>query len=279
MPKALPIDKKNNLPYIDVGGHRRYLAALPYPDFKKKSFPRYKDRFQSVPVSDWKDYSIEAWVVGIKDQDGQGSCVGHGSTGALEVARNISGFGATVLSAECCYGQINGGSDNGASVPDALTALRDVGTTTEASIGPLHWQPRGWPSGWKDEAARFKIENGFEINTFEDSVSCVLSTNSPVCIGIDCGRNFNPDNQGVLPDQSGSGGGHCLYMVGVKKFGSVWKARIVNSWGMWGDHGMCWMPRSYFDNTNGGHWGIIAAQSDPQDPNKPPVTKARRKSK
>jgi C1A family cysteine protease len=90
-------------------------------------------------------------------------------------------------------------------------------------------------------------------------------------IGIDCGRNFNPNARGILPPQSGSGGGHGLAVVGkTKKLDGIWRLIIPNSWGInWGDAGYCYMDRTFIDSAGGGHYELSASEDDPIDHNNP----------
>jgi C1A family cysteine protease len=94
----------------------------------------------------------------------------------------------------------------------------------------------------------------------------------PVSFGIEIGNRFEPDGQGIIPDQSGRGGGHCMCAVGLKQIGSRWYLKVQNSWStQWGLAGYCFMPESYFQG--GDNWAVITNADDPLDPNVPPVVK------
>jgi hypothetical protein len=72
-----------------------------------------------------------------------------------------------------------------------------------------------------------------------------------------------------LPDQAGSGGGHCLYVCGLTQARGKWWLTAMNSWGKtWGVNGLCHMPESYFRDTDA--FAVEADAEDPQEPNTPP---------
>lgn len=271
----LPIwDPTKQLWYIDFGGHRRYLARIQTTPTSRKKYGIKRATVPTIPQSQWTEQDFRPFAPPVKDQDGEGACVAFSGTTLHQTSRALQGMSFVDLSCGHLYGQINGGGDNGATVEDALTALEKTGQCTTALVDDMTWQTRKWPAGVGPEAARFKVEIGGEVTTFEEICS-LLEVSQLTAIGIDCGRNFNPSSAGVLPNQSGAGGGHGLPVLGKKLINGVWYLIIRNSWNTgWGDAGDCYMPRSYIDAAGGGHYTITASADDPNDVNNPPVARA-----
>ena len=266
-------DAQKGLWYIDCGGQRRYLGRLAITPATRRKYAIARAAVNVVPEAQWTEQDFRVYAPPVKDQDGEGACVAFSGTTLHQTSRAMQGMTAASLSCGHLYGQINGGQDGGAVVEDALKALEQTGQCTTLEVGDLAWQPRKWPASAGTVAARFKVEIGGEVTTFEEICS-LLEAGKLVAIGIDCGRNFNPDGAGVLPDQAGAGGGHGLPVLGKKKIGGVWHLIIRNSWGTgWGDRGDCYMPRSYIDRAGGGHYQITACRDDPQDATNAPAAK------
>lgn len=259
----------SGLPTVEAAGEPRVLACL-----KPNPFNRYAPAYtgQDVPESDWHDIDAVAngWLPDIYDQDGQGSCVGHGSVLAFTVAWRRTGNNSQIRFSPCfLYSLINGGRDQGAIVEDAMHALEETGVCLESTVGPKQIFPAQFDrSKATTEAGRFKIEQAETLKSFNQAMSAV-QTGSVVSFGIDIGNNFEPDSNGVIPRQSGGGGGHCMAWVGAKKINGVWYAQVANSWSTkFGVNGICYMQKSYFDQYMDA-FRIDAAFGDPQDPQGP----------
>lgn len=260
---------ESGLPALDVGGERRVLACLPkYPTSR---FAAYRGRIETMPRSEWKETSWRQFVLRIMDQNGQGSCVGHGSIAAKEIARGIAGMTPRRLSPCFTYGLINGGRDNGAVVSDAWDALYTSGSCLESTVGPKNIYRRNFPQAAFDEAKRFKGFQSESISTFDELCTAIQLGEGGVSFGIEIGNSFDPDNQGIIPRQRGGGGGHCMCALGLKQINGSWYLEVQNSWGNWGLNGYCWMPESYFDDGDLDAWLIAVEAEDPQDTDGPPV--------
>lgn len=260
----------NGLPYIDVGGHRRVLAALPEPPGSKARFKSFRDSFPILPRSEWREMSLlPDDRIRILDQDGYGACVGHGSVAAFETAWKNKGGTDRAFSAFCLYGQINGGRDNGAVVSDALDALKANGVCLESTVPPNMAFQRNFPSGWKDEAARFKIARAYSLDTFDEMMTAV-QLGFAVSYGIEIGGRFDPGSDGFVPSRRGGGGGHCMATIGTRLRNGTWYSKTQNSWSrQWGANGICYMDESYFPDGMDA-WAVQVDAEDPQEPNVPP---------
>jgi hypothetical protein len=264
----------NGLPFIDDGsGHRRILACLK-PTKKYSHFPHFSSAFPLMPKADWQEFEDDDSMIRILDQDGHGSCVGHGSCSGFEYAWTRRGGTSRIFSANYLYSLLNLGSDNGAVVGDAATALQQQGICLDATVPEAAniIFTRQMPPGAATEAQRFKAGTIYRITTFEE-IATAVQMRLPVVVGIDCGQAFEPDANGVLPDQRGSGGGHCMFLrLGMKNIKGDWYAKDQNSWAAtWGVKGCCWINDTYFGGEMGDHYVIAGPLEDPQDPTNVPT--------
>lgn len=259
---------EHSLPYVEQGGHRRILAALP----RRQTYGarRFRDVYGVIPRSSWQEVDFSAvvphWIL---DQDGTGSCVGHGSCTAFTYGWLLGGATPQEFSACFLYGLINGGSDNGAVVGDALQALKTTGICLLSQVPEGKIYKRDFPQDAFTTAARFKISDAVDCPSF-DEIGSALMMRRPVSFGVEIGQAFEPDGSGVIPDQRGGGGGHCMCAMGLKQINGKWHLKVQNSWGeKWGLQGFCYMPESYFQG--GDNWAVEFAAEDPQEENVPPA--------
>ncbi len=266
------LDDQTGLPFIDQGGHRRFLASLPAT--RKYNFPAFRDSFQTIPRSDWHEKDLSPFSPHVFDQDGKGACVAHGAVAGLEIAIEMSGRTCPQLCPWFVYPQIDGGVDAGAVVEDSLTELKSKGACLYSSVPYGAVRLSEVPQAAYTEALRFRVDEAYAVDSFDQGVSGILQ-NFPWVFGIEIGQAFDPaPGSGIIPDLRGSGGGHCMCGVGVKQIGGKWYVKVKNSWGVsWGLGGYCYMPESYFTG-QGGHYVIVAAIDDPQDPSNPPAANA-----
>ncbi|MGH8357456.1 MAG: C1 family peptidase [Pseudomonas sp.] len=267
-------DWTNGLDYVhDGSGHNRYLAAFPTQNRAAVGLRRFADFRQVVPRSAWKDESLRPLGTTRWDQNGHGSCVGHGSGKAFMYAWLQSGQTRQEFSPTFLYGLINRGRDQGAIVGDALVALQKTGIALMSQVPETMIYKSQFPSEALLTAQRFRIDpaQSFDCPSFDEIASAVLS-NDPVSFGVEIGDAFEPDGQGIVPDQRRGGGGHCMCAMGLKQINGKWYLEVENSWGpRWGQDGFCYLPESYFQS--GDNWSLRAALDDPNDPNNPPVVK------
>lgn len=262
-------DEQRQIDWIDDGsGHRRYLACL--PKRATCALPRFP--MAPLPRSQWKEVSYRYLAAPILDQDGHGSCVGHGSCTAFDVAWRLGGGTPQPFSACFLYGLINGGQDQGAVVSDALEALKSSGIALETEVPEGMIYKRQFPASSFQTANRFKILEAYAVDNF-DLIASAVQLGFPVSFGIEIGQAFEPDSQGIIPDQRGGGGGHCMAGIGLRQLNGRWYIEVQNSWGTrWGQSGYCFMPESYFGRGTDA-WAVQAEAEDPSETNLPPVVK------
>lgn len=249
-------------------GDRRLLGCLPPRD--ESGFQKYSARFGDVaiiPREQWMEVDLSIFVPFVDDQNGHGACVGHGAASGFDVSWNVMRGEKRKFSPWFVYSQVNGGRDQGAIVSDALHAMIKLGVPLDETVPDKAWHKSRIPANAFEEATRFKVFEGYELNTFDEMVSALLRR-WPVVFGIMLGNRFNPNPEGVIPPWDGANvGGHCLLGVGVKRIAGQWYIRTLNSWGTrWGLSGYCYIPESYF---RGQRWPLdaFAIQSPQPDPN------------
>ena len=268
----MPVDPITGLEYIEFDGHRRILACLPPPaDFG--GLPKWRAANPTIPRDQWQEVDYSHLACPILDQDGHGSCVGHGACGAFETTWNLSGNTPQRFSSCFLYGLINGNRDAGANISSALQALMDKGIALLSQVPEGMIYQRQFPAEAFTTAQRFKVGEGYHLQSFDDMGSA-LQMGFLVVYGLYVGGDFgNLNSEGVAPAHGGMGN-HCMYGVGLKRLASgQWAIRNRNSWGeRWGNQGTCLLVERHFYNGSNDPdaFAIKAVMEDPQDTNMPP---------
>jgi len=238
------------MPKIFDGWVERPLGCLPRTAQPGEIFPLLTAAAPLIPREKWKPISFRQYVRRVQEQDGIGSCNANAATGTVEDLRSVNGMPQLPLSAGNLYGRINGGSDRGSLLGDALDALVKDGVCTTAVVGNIDW--RNWNApGWQEEAKRFRILEAWDCPSF-DYVSSATQLGFFTDYGIPVHDNFEVEPDGWLPDpRGGVRGYHAMRAVGLAyhKKRQTWGVLTVNSWSVrWGMKGFCVVPESYFKN-------------------------------
>ncbi len=241
---------------VNIDGTIYHLGCLPRTVGVGELYPVLgseagRDAIRVIPRNEWSDVDMSHLVPKILDQDGQGACNAFAAVQTIHVLRKQVGLPFVELSPGNLYGRINGGVDRGSLISDAIKTLEKEGVCTAATVPPLKWQQRYWPSNWKEEAKRFRILEAWDCPSFDHLASAIL-LGFPVNLGILVGNNFNPDRDGWIPDYRGGGGGHAMCGIGLAfhRSRNTWGIKVANSWGeRWGMGGFGWIPESYFKRT------------------------------
>ncbi len=272
-------------PFIEFNGERRYLTYLPSSESRLMA-PRggdFSEVSAPIPRANWREINNRAkfppdkWIF---DQDGIGACVGNGSTSALMKARALAGYSYVRLAPGATYAQINGGRDQGASIPDSLTVLQQTGTISAETLGSDQkpFYKNQLPAGWQKEAARFRIEEAYKCANFDEACTAV-QLGYVVVFGMMVdpphGTRFNTFTSEGVAGASPGPGNHCLSADGLHKLASgEWALDTCNSWGQtWGPwkNGRCYLIEPHFQQGDvPDFYAVKTAVVDPQDPLHPP---------
>ena len=191
----------------------------------------------------------------VGNQGIQNSCVGWAVGYALksfqERLEERWEFGpATMFSPAWIYNQINGGSDQGSHIHEALRLIVDEGAATLTTMPYIERDYRSQPTDRATrEARQYRAENlGRVPGTLQ--IKAALFNRHPVVIGMRVHENFNrlSGTNPVYSTFSGPVVGlHAVTIVGYddNRFGGAFK--VINSYGTgWGDDGYFWLPYEHF---------------------------------
>ena len=236
-----------DLPHIEFGGERRYLARLaPRADFG--GLPKYAAAQGLIPRAEWYETPLGNYGARILNQGRQGSCTGHASASATEIQWLRQGGQPVPFSACWIYGLINGGRDAGAVVSDAMRAVQDYGVCTEAEVPPGTIHQRQFPPSAKVVAAKYKVKAAYHCDSF-DAIATAILRGYTVAHGITVGSDYaNLDRNGVAPLVRIPAGGHAQCSYALRKIAGEWMLATQNSWGVeFGIGGMCYLRERHFD--------------------------------
>lgn len=202
---------QTGLDFIVTDGHKRLLASKPSGKFSTL-FPGYAASGNPMfDIKDWREVNRRPmfgpdWIL---DQNGFGSCVANGWTGALERSIYLKTGIITRLSPGFLYSLVNGGSDNGAVISDGGPALQNTGTCLFTTVGQKPIYTRQMPAAAKTEAQRFRVAQVFHCASWAEVCSAVQAGYVPV-YGYMVGNNFmHIDANGVAGHDRGPGN-HCV---------------------------------------------------------------------
>jgi glutaredoxin len=212
-----------------------------------------------IPRDQWREVDGDWLVKAILDQNGYSSCCPCAATGAFRSALANAGLPDVHASVVDLYSRINGGSDSGAMLEDALTELCSNGVCTTDYAGM--WGVTNRDAARKDGYQSSRAKNRILLAEWCPSVDAVASAiqrGRPVVFGTLVNSSFKPDAAGNIgPRRGGGGGGHAMYLVGLKRIGNEWYFRVVNSWGDdWGQGGKAWLHGSWLMTDYFQAWAI-----------------------
>ena len=257
----------SNFPAVFFDGMWRVLAYVPSDN--NHAFPKFSSMPQAQSNFELRETDLSWQSNRIMDQGSTSSCVGHGAVAGMEISWKQGGNEAKKFSPFFTYALINGGSDNGAMVSDALKALQKYGAC------PIEVMPKGimyerqLPKVTYEDAKRFRISQAYQCDSY-DEVCQAINLGFPVPLGIYVGDNFSDvDSEGISPLPRGGGGGHCILGCGLKKsnkYGMVIK--IQNSWGSnFGVNGYSYIRKEHFKGMSPDAFAMQATFDDPKDSN------------
>jgi hypothetical protein len=267
-----------DIPYITTpDGHRRFLACL--PPKQVRSFPRFADAHDLIPVTEWQPTKWLDGQVRITDQNGYNACVDFAATGAFEDTWRLCGHTPRRFANFYTYAHINGGIDAGAIISDAIESMMAHGVPEEGLVPAGTIKQKRITEAAHQNAARHRLEKAFALTSFEE-IGTALQLGFECIFGISVGARFTNLDAGGVPGIGGFGG-HALRSVNLVRvtagpFQGRWAAATPNSWGTaYGVNGWCNLVEEHFETRWGiDGWAIQAPLEDPQDDTNPPAPRA-----
>lgn len=218
----------------------------------------YNARKKALPVS----VDLRSKMSPIVDQGQLGSCTANGiASGLMEYLFLKAGQPLIRLSRLFLYWQERKientiSQDSGAYIRDGMKVAQSIGCCPEVDYLYDITRFTDSPTSKADaDAAAFKVAEYHRVLTYND-MKAALANGQPVVIGFtvyDSFESIEASNGGLLPtvDKSKESilGGHAVCAVGYNPTEHPGEYIVIrNSWGKdWGDHGYCYMPKSYWD--------------------------------
>jgi len=178
--------------------------------------PLASERIKTIPQREWSDLipriDLRPKVPSVFDQNGNGSCATESATGGVKVCRSMNRMPFMELNPLFVYHTTSGGRDSGSNIDSNLAFIREHGVAPE-SVWPRSKGFLKTPSEEAKHAAlRYRIDEFFDIQTWEEFGSALL--------------------QGFAVVWGYSG--HSILATGLTDENTI---EYLNSWGMWGDQG------------------------------------------
>lgn len=196
---------------------------------------REQSDFDVIPHQEWAAFidigaNLTSQVWEIKNQGSIGSCAAESACGSLELIREQAGLPRISFNPYATYHFTSGGRDNGSTLADNLTRLRDHGAV-RTELWP---RSKGWRARPSDEALedakQYRIDEYYEIGSWDEFGTAMLRG---------WGVYF------AIP-------GHAIYGGDVL---NDLQARYANSWDyVWGE------PSPFTPDISGG-FGIVSRSS------------------
>ncbi len=272
------VELNDGIEAYEFDGERFKLTCLPTHPALRALFPSIREAIEVIPESKWRVidnrgyFNVPSYML---NQRSHGSCVGFSSAGALMKARTLVGQTHQRLSGAYVYSFINGGRDQGASIGDSLDVLRDKGTCLEAEVGWDQIYPNQIPASARTTAERFKLEEAYRVDTFEEAASALQCPDFVLVYAVHVGGTFDRlDADGVVGLDRGPGN-HAVHACGMSRSNRWgWQLDGFNSWGeTWGDNGRFRSAKAHWDSVQQDAYVIRVPKWDHKDPKQPPIAR------
>jgi hypothetical protein len=264
-----------SFPAIDAGGEWRLLAAFPSLPSARLFCTPFSAANPVIPRGQWRKQKRSRKHIPILDQDGRGSCVGHGAATALMLAKDVAGHEFQLLSAPFVYAMINGGWDRGANLGPAADTLSETGVCLMTEFPEPKYLKRDIPAAAYETAKRFRASEIYSLSSWDELISAWILGFS-VFDTIRCGLSFNSLSKDAVPPVSSGPGNHCIASGDELRESTTGELVLDkrNSWtAKWGDGGHFGMTERHV--TAQGRWyegyAIKVPSVDPLDPTNVPM--------
>ena len=237
---------------------RAYGWIPDLPDKRDLLFSAFRKIPKKInPHTAWEEFKPPA-----RDQSAEGSCTGHGNTGACKFLELKDGMPFVDLSPQFLYhnslkadGQRIVLWDRGSQIRTGIKCLAKQGVCTEAlwpyKAGDFKRTPS--KAAYKDAMNR-QISEYFRLNTLDEMRAC-LSDGFPFVFGFTVYESFESEQvakTGIVPMPGKNErvlGGHCVWCYGHDDPTRYFLCQ--NSWGKdWGMDGSFKLPYGMLSDRN-----------------------------
>lgn len=205
--------------------------------------------------------SFDPFLPYVHYQNGVGQCNADATAALAESMRLVQGLPFVALSASDLYARINGGSDDGSKLEDAVKEMEDRGIGLASTAG-LIWH-RGQTLSSDEERSAYKALKVTLCPTFDHVFSAVLH-GKRIVSGVFWYAGFYTDSEGWLNvRRTGRKGGHAVMGYKATKRDGVYGIWHQNSWkDTWGLKGRAVFPEAMYHESGIGGWWAIGAITD-----------------
>ena len=239
------IDVKNS---VIFNGVEHGMGWIPESQAEYDALPKLK---VSATVSLPSSIDLSSSMPNVRDQGIQNSCAGWAVAYAYKTYQekldwkwNVINDPTHQFSPSYVYNQINGGSDNGSYLPDAMRLMVNQGCATLSSM-PYN-QNDCWTQpttaqrtiAAKHKALSWTSTNSGDVTAMKNS----LASRVPVIVGIPVYPDFNVTTSNPVYDNTNGNleGYHAITLVGYNDTRQAFK--FINSWGTsYGFNGYGWI--------------------------------------
>lgn len=210
------------------------LGCLPFTLKVASQFPEVGeiDEVPMMPEEEWMEYDLSDRVADhTYYQNGVPSCSGNAGAGLMRLEAKLAGIEKPpIYSAEGLQALSGAPANQGQEIGKIMETLIKIGVPTTEYVPLLRaaWDKRQWKQGWEENAAENRILEAYFGRSFEAAASMAQRG-----LGVEIGVIWT------------GGGGHAVYVCGMKRQSGQWGFLIKNSHGSsYGDNGVGWLPRS-----------------------------------
>ncbi len=259
-----PIFKSADIPSVGKGGGWRPQQA----DSRDFKFSALNSAVVTTPPPT-TEISTKSEI---RDQGGQGACVGFAIAGAVELIARKTLKWETTYSPQFIYNNAREligelGMDAGSYIRDGIKVVNKVGAARESDFmyyEIANIQTKRPPEKAFESAKSFRVGEYYAVNNLTE-LKLAIANGHPVVGGFLCFSNLNSYStyqNGVVLQPSGQiEGGHAVCFVGYNDQTGLVKFR--NSWSKaWGDDGYGYLPYSFWANGYVDDVWAITAESE-----------------
>ncbi|HNN58295.1 MAG TPA: C1 family peptidase [Leptospiraceae bacterium] len=259
-----------------------YACGVAQPDLETmRAIPVYRGIPRGLPSS----ADISSRMPPPSSQGRQGSCVSWATAYATrsffeQAARNwgydapvTGGRGEHIFSPAYIYNQVNGGRDQGSTIPESLQLVMEQGVAPWSAMPYSDRDYRTKPNAAQRKAAsRFRIGSyAFLARHSVDGYKAEIAAGRPIPFAMTVYQNFYNVSDKVYDSAEGRIlGGHAMVIVGydddkVSPKGDRGAFKIMNSWSKhWGQGGFGWISYKRWLALTSGGYAITPVDLEPE---------------